>query len=149
MSFYVQDLSTINASVNAGTTASNTAASNATAANNAAIAANVAATAAKNRFFGLTCKAWVVFGVAGAVCTVNSSFNVSGVSRASAGIFTVGFTTSLSTVRPALDSTVASNGTNLSCSGSTTQTSQYSLTTLTPSLINQDPDGAVYCAWYE
>jgi hypothetical protein len=44
---------------------------------------------------GTLCKAWVNFGYVSSAITVRASFNVSGVTRASAGTYTVNFTNSL------------------------------------------------------
>jgi hypothetical protein len=44
---------------------------------------------------GTLCRAWVNFGYVSSAITVRASFNVSGVTRASAGTYTVNFTNSL------------------------------------------------------
>ena len=61
-----------------------------------------------NAYFGIA-KAWVQF--TGSTATINASFNVSSITRASTGYYTVNFTTALASANYAVTAQVGTNGT--------------------------------------
>ena len=58
---------------------------------------------------GVLCRAWVNFGWNGSTIVVNSSFNVSGVTRISQGVYRVNFTSALPNANYAVSATVSTS----------------------------------------
>lgn len=94
---------------------------------------------------GTLCRAWVNFdGVTTA--TIRASFNVSSVTRTSAGYYTVSFTTALTDANYAVCSIGSSaagvNGNNIQTNTTSTKTSsQYFLTNQVNNVVQDPPSG--------
>ena len=67
--------------------------------------------ATNNAYLGIA-KAWVNFGYVGSTLTVNSSFNVSSVTRTSTGIWNVNFATNMSDANYIVSGTCGTSNTN-------------------------------------
>ena len=83
-----------------------------------------------NAYSGIA-KAWANFGVSGATVTINNSFNVSSITRSSAGAFVINFTTTMPNANYCVSGfSSLSGGTGILWDGSTTNTtSACSVTT--------------------
>lgn len=89
------------------------------------------------------CRAWVQFGVSGGVVTVNASGNVSSVTRSSAGIFVINFTTAMPDANYAVHTT-ADSGSDGSCyarirQGVSPTTTSVTVENYRPTVGNSDP----------
>lgn len=105
-----------------------------------ATSTTLAVTPGRQQFHPSAAKAWVNF--AGASGTIGASYNVASVSRGSAGVYTVNFTTAFSSTRYAI---VA--GSNLVTTMTVASASAASINTFNGSFVATDA-GTVFAAFY-